>query len=108
MRVNDFTRLVEEANRTHTPPADEDRFVSYGELAAHGIVYTRVHLRRLVLKRLFPAPVQMSANRIAWRMSDLAIWKASRPAAPTPKGEWESPTAPPTKADSARTGNEAP
>jgi hypothetical protein len=54
----------------------------------------------LILKKLFPAPVQLSANRIAWRMSDLARWMRDRPAAPTPRdAAWEARMA---KADAAR------
>ncbi len=59
-----------------------DLFVSFEQLSVHGITYTRVHLRRLMRAGRFPAPVQLSANRVAWRLSDLARWKASRPTAP--------------------------
>jgi predicted DNA-binding transcriptional regulator AlpA len=100
MQFNEFTRLVQGRARRRRHPKQEDRFVGFSELAGLGIPYTRVHLRRLIMKKLFPAPVQLSANRIAWRMSELAAWKASRPAAPTPKdAAWEARL---TNADSAR------
>jgi hypothetical protein len=57
-------------------------FVPYADLPAHGInPPCRVHLTRQVRSGLFPAPVQISANRIAWRLSDLEQRKASRPIA---------------------------
>jgi hypothetical protein len=68
-----------------TPPAHPAKgevFIPYDRLADHGIRYTRVHLRRLIARGLFPAPVMLSPNRLAWRLSDLEEWKGSRPAAP--------------------------
>jgi predicted DNA-binding transcriptional regulator AlpA len=56
-------------------------FVSYGQLRDHGVMFSRVHLRRLIEQEQFPRPLLLSANRIAWRISDLATWKASRPPA---------------------------
>jgi len=68
------------------PPArspEDELFVTYNHLPAHGIpAWTRVHLRRLMSQGLFPRPVMLSPNRIAWRLSDLGAWKASRPTAP--------------------------
>jgi predicted DNA-binding transcriptional regulator AlpA len=57
-------------------------FVPFSQLAKHGADYSRVHLRRLIERELFPPPIQLSPNRIAWRLSDLARWKATRPVAP--------------------------
>jgi predicted DNA-binding transcriptional regulator AlpA len=62
--------------------AEDEIFVSYAELAAHGVPFTRVHLRRLASRGLFPLPIMLSANRIAWKLSDLSRWKASRPVSP--------------------------
>ena len=56
-------------------------FVTYDELPSHGVPYTRVHLNRLMRKGLFPIAVQLSPNRIAWRVSDVEQWKANRPPA---------------------------
>jgi Prophage CP4-57 regulatory protein (AlpA) len=65
--------------------ADEEVFITYNQLPDHGLPrYSRVHMRRLMARGLFPRPVMLSPNRIAWRKSDLAAWKASRPIAPLP------------------------
>ena len=61
-----------------TSAADE-RFVAYQQLPEHGIPkYSRVHLRRLMARGLFPRAVYLTPNRCAWRLSDLVQWKASR------------------------------
>ena len=75
-----------EAPHTRLPlSADDEVFITYCQLPAHGIpAYSRVHTRRLIGRGLFPRPVMLSPNRIAWRKSDLAAWKASRPKAPLP------------------------
>ncbi len=65
--------------------ADDEVFITYDQLPDYGIPkYSRVHIRRLMARGLFPLPVMLSPNRIAWRQSDLAAWKASRPVAPLP------------------------
>jgi hypothetical protein len=75
-----------EAPRTGPPrSADDEVFITYCQLPEHGVpIYSRVHTRRLIARGLFPRPVMLSPNRIAWRKSDLAAWKASRPKAPLP------------------------
>lgn len=40
---------------------------------------TRVYLWRKVKGGSFPAPVQVSENRIAWRRAEVEAWIASRP-----------------------------
>ena len=57
---------------------EDDKFVPFWQLSEHGIYFTRVHLRRLIESGLFPGPVMLSPNRVAWRLSDLAVWKKSR------------------------------
>ena len=54
------------------------RYVSYPDLKKFGIGYCRVHLRRLIDRGEFPAPVKLSKNRIAWRYADVVVWMASR------------------------------
>jgi hypothetical protein len=62
-------------------------FVPYPHLRDHGIHYTRVHLSRLVRAGLFPAPHQLSPNRIAWVLgpaddrNTIEHWLATRPIA---------------------------
>ena len=59
---------------------NDEILVPYDELPDRGVPkYSRGHVRRLISRGLFPPPVQLSPNRIAWRLSDLAEWKASRP-----------------------------
>ena len=65
--------------------AGDEVFITYCQLPEHGVPnYSRVHTRRLIARGLFPRPVMLSPNRIAWRRSDLVAWKASRPKAPLP------------------------
>jgi predicted DNA-binding transcriptional regulator AlpA len=62
-----------------TTSAADEKFVVYRDLAnIIGVRYSRVHLRRLVSRGLFPPAVYLSPNRCAWRLSDLVQWKASR------------------------------
>ena len=89
MKTKDFTRIVKASPALVPSPAarspEAEIFVAFTQLREHGVVYTRVHIRRLVAQGLFPVPVLMSPNRVAWRLSDLARWKASRPYAPVPE-----------------------
>jgi prophage regulatory protein len=89
MRNTEFQQRLREAPAASLAVRDpeDEVFVPFAELSAHGIPYTRVHLRRLVARGLFPRPVQLSANRIAWTTSALAAWKASRPTAALPAHE---------------------
>jgi predicted DNA-binding transcriptional regulator AlpA len=62
-------------------PADEV-FITYPELTQHGIPsFTRKHLLDLQKRRQFPRAIELSPNRIAWRLSDLLAWRANRPLA---------------------------
>jgi predicted DNA-binding transcriptional regulator AlpA len=56
-------------------------FVTYPELAAYGIPYSRKHLIDLQKTGNFPKAVQLSARRIAWRIRDIEEWVSSRPVA---------------------------
>jgi prophage regulatory protein len=68
-------------NFKSTAAPELDVFVPYDGLREHGIPYTRVHLNRLMKAGKFPASVRLSENRIAWRLSELQVWKATRPTA---------------------------
>ncbi len=39
----------------------------------------RVFFWRLIRKGKFPAPLQLSSNRIVWRSDEVEAWLASRP-----------------------------
>jgi hypothetical protein len=86
MRTTEFEKQVATARAAGEHVLKDDEvFLGYPTLRRHGIEYTRVHLRRLIVRGLFPAPVLLSPNRIAWRRSDLIAWMAARPTAPMPK-----------------------
>lgn len=74
-------------------------FLDYRELRSRGIPYTRVHLKRLIKAELFPAPVWLSPNRCAWRVSDIEQFESSRhtvrPAMPHADAAAEDNPAPP-------------
>lgn len=79
------TPTFQERLRQGSPPAAtptsavDERFVVYRDLAnIVGVQYSRVHLRRLMNRGLFPRAIYLSPNRCAWRLSDLVQWKASR------------------------------
>jgi prophage regulatory protein len=57
-------------------------FVSFAELPNYGVPkYTRVHLYRLMRRGQFPKAIQLSPNRVAWTLSSLQVWVATRPIA---------------------------
>lgn len=61
------------------PTKAPEVFVPYSELSRYGIRYSRIHITAMVKAGAFPAPRQMSPNRVAWRLSDLQQWIDSRP-----------------------------
>ena len=58
---------------------ERPQFLRYRDLDALGIVWTRKHLRTLVRKGIFPPPVQLGANTIVWKRSDIEDFLAERP-----------------------------
>ena len=54
------------------------RLLDYKALGGRGITYTRIHLRRLCKAGLFPAPIPISPNRVAWLESEIDDWIKSR------------------------------
>lgn len=89
MRTSEFRKLagataaVALVDPSAAPATDV--FVSYDELPQHGIPkYSRVHIRRMIARGVFPAAIQLSPNRVGWRLSDIVAWKRSRPTAPVP------------------------
>jgi predicted DNA-binding transcriptional regulator AlpA len=66
----------------------EDRLVSYFDLGPLGYVnpetnraFSRKHLIDMMRRGQWPKALQVSPNRIAWRLSDLEAWKSNRPIA---------------------------
>jgi predicted DNA-binding transcriptional regulator AlpA len=59
--------------------------VPFEGLAALGIMFSRIHLRRLIASGKFPAPVKPSEGRIAWRSDHLRTWLVGLPTGRIPK-----------------------
>ncbi len=54
------------------------KLVTFSEIKGrYGIGYVRDHLRRKCRAGEFPAPVQVSSRRIAWREDDIDAWVAA-------------------------------
>jgi prophage regulatory protein len=60
------------------PEIGADRFLRYPELKPLGIPYSRQHLTVLESRGEFPQRVNLSERVVAWRLSDLKEWMASR------------------------------
>ena len=55
-------------------------FITFDELPAHGVPrFSRVHILRLMRRGQFPMQVQLTPNRVAWRMTSIQEWVANRP-----------------------------
>ena len=60
-------------------------FIPYALLAHHGVIYSRIHIMRLVARGEFPLPVKLSPRRLAWKLALVQAWLQSRPVhVPTP------------------------
>ena len=60
----------------------DDPWVSYFDLKKYGFVnptsgepYSRVHLGRMMRRGQWPKAIQVTPNRIAWRLSELKHWE---------------------------------
>jgi hypothetical protein len=84
MRADEFRRhLVDAAALPPQGLLEGDTILSFKDLSREGITFSRVHLRRLIARGLFPPPRLLSPNRQGWgRRTDIEPWKASRPTAP--------------------------
>ena len=60
------------------PGINPDRFVRYPQLKDYGIPFSRTHLADLEARGLFPSRVRLSANVIAWRLSEIIEWMHRR------------------------------
>ena len=50
------------------------RILSLNDLRERGILYSRVHIGRLVKAGRFPAPIKVGQNRIGWIESEIDEW----------------------------------
>jgi len=73
-------------NQTKAPPGEPrpERYLSWRDLFARGVVSSKTSARRLWGRDLFPRPVHLSERVIAWRESEVEAWAASRVHAPQP------------------------
>jgi hypothetical protein len=82
MKMTDFAAL---AAKSPSPPKSSaissPEIISFDQLPEYGVRFTRVHDRRLMKRGLFPAAIQVSANRIGWRLADIEHWIATWPSA---------------------------
>ena len=57
------------------------KYLRYPDLAARGIVKTRMTLKRLIDSQGFPPGILLPPNCRAWSEEDVDAWLASRPVA---------------------------
>jgi prophage regulatory protein len=50
------------------------KILSLKDLRERGILYSRVHIYRLVKAGKFPAPIKVGQNRIGWVESEIDEW----------------------------------
>jgi predicted DNA-binding transcriptional regulator AlpA len=50
----------------------------WSDLRSDGLIYSRAHLYRLIKAGLFPAPVHIGPNRVAFIAHEYEAWKAHR------------------------------
>jgi prophage regulatory protein len=62
----------------------QDRLLTFSDLAAMGLPFTRQHLARLEHTNSFPKRLQLGSNRVAWRQSEIQDWLNSRERGPLP------------------------
>jgi prophage regulatory protein len=87
-----------------SPGVQTTPYVTFAELRGLGVPYRRVHVIRLVRAGKFPCPFQISEQRVAWKLSDIRDWLASRPLAhyaPPPEKRWRAPVQVGADADAA-------
>lgn len=57
----------------------QEIFITYPDLQDHGIRVSRISVNNWMDKGIFPPAIQISPNRVGWRLSDIERFKASRP-----------------------------
>lgn len=59
---------------------DDDVIIPASEFGRYGLPeFSKPARRRLIDAGKFPAPLEISPNRVGWRAGDLKLWRASRP-----------------------------
>lgn len=58
----------------HRITHDSLMLLRYSDLKQRNIVRNRITLARWIKAGHFPAPIQLAANSIAWRASDVEAW----------------------------------
>jgi prophage regulatory protein len=53
------------------PEIARRQFLTFADLKARGIPFTRMHLRRLGRAGKFPRPVNLGANTVVWFASEI-------------------------------------
>ncbi|WP_170593172.1 helix-turn-helix transcriptional regulator [Ruegeria lacuscaerulensis] len=53
--------------------------LDYDDLKKMGIKFSREQFRRMEMDGRFPKRIRLSASRVAWKLSDIEAWVASRP-----------------------------
>src|SRR5262245_4724179 len=66
--------------RARPPPGEPkpERFLSWRDLLARGLVSSKTSARRLWEQGKFPKPIHISPRVIGWRESEIEAWVASR------------------------------
>jgi predicted DNA-binding transcriptional regulator AlpA len=70
-------------NLATAPPAQyrpPERFLSWADLFARGLINSKTQARRLWMRGDFPKPVHLSQRVIAFRESEIEAWAATRTA----------------------------
>ncbi len=60
--------------RARAKSSSELRLIDPHGLRAMGLSYGPTHLRKMVKEGLFPAPIRLSARKLAWREADIIAW----------------------------------
>ena len=56
------------------------RLLTFNELKALGLSFSREHLRRLEAARKFPRRIYLSPQKVAWFEDEILVWLAERDA----------------------------
>jgi hypothetical protein len=78
-------------------------YVNYLQLRSYGNPWSRVHLGTMMGAGLFPPSVSLSANRVAWRKSEIEQFLATRPPSGAPPPQlWPKRQRPAPKVERAK------